>query len=87
MFDKTGTLTEGRPELTDIISYHGITEDELLQLSASAEKASEHPLGEAIVRKAQEKNFLFETEEFNAIPGHGIEVMINEQKLFWAIKN
>ncbi|HQD50259.1 MAG TPA: heavy metal translocating P-type ATPase [Defluviitaleaceae bacterium] len=82
VFDKTGTLTEGRPELTDIISYHGITEDELLQLSASAEKASEHPLGEAIVRKAQEKKLsLFETEEFNAIPGHGIEVKINEQKI------
>lgn len=82
VFDKTGTITQGRPELTDIICYNDMSEDELLILAASAERASEHPLGEAIVRKAQEKNLSFlELEEFNAIPGYGIEVKIKGQDL------
>src|SRR5699024_475165 len=49
VFDKTGTITEGKPKVTDIITLNGIIETELLQLTASAEKGSEHPLGEAIV--------------------------------------
>lgn len=82
VFDKTGTITQGRPELTDIICYNDMSEDELLILAASAERASEHPLGEAIVRKSQEKNLSFlELEEFNAIPGYGIEVKIKGQDL------
>jgi Cu+-exporting ATPase len=77
VFDKTGTITEGRPVVTDIIT-NGISEDEILILAASAEKGSEHPLGEAIVRGAEEKNLEFkEIEEFNAVPGHGIEVKID----------
>ena len=76
VFDKTGTITEGKPVVTDIVT-NGISEDEILALAASAEKGSEHPLGEAIVRGAEEKNLEFKTiEEFNAIPGHGIEVKI-----------
>ncbi len=76
VFDKTGTITEGKPKVTDIITI-GISEDELLNLTASAEKGSEHPLGEAIVRKAEEKGLEFKkNDKFKAIPGHGIEVDI-----------
>ena len=82
VFDKTGTITEGKPKVTDIITAEGISETELLTLSASAEKGSEHPLGEAIVNRAEEKGLAFlKTETFNAIPGHGIEVTINGQHL------
>lgn len=77
VFDKTGTITEGKPVVTDILT-NGISENEILALAASAEKGSEHPLGEAIVRGAEEKNLeLKSIEEFNAIPGHGIEVKID----------
>src|ERR671933_995640 len=55
VLDKTGTITEGRPSLTDIIAAEGFDEDELLRLAASVERASEHPLGEAIVRRAEER--------------------------------
>lgn len=76
VFDKTGTITEGKPVVTDIITNE-ITEDEILVLAASSEKGSEHPLGEAIVRGAEDKGLnLKDIEEFNAIPGHGIEVKI-----------
>lgn len=75
VFDKTGTITEGRPEVTDIVIVPGITEMELLRLSASAEKGSEHPLGEAIVRGAEKEGLaLSKTESFSAIPGYGIQV-------------
>ncbi|WP_145460934.1 heavy metal translocating P-type ATPase [Staphylococcus saprophyticus] len=78
VFDKTGTITEGKPKVTDIITVNGILETELLQLTASAEKGSEHPLGEAIVKGAEEKALDFmKTENFNAIPGHGIEVTVD----------
>ena len=77
VFDKTGTITEGKPEVTDILTVNGFEEGELLQLSASAEKGSEHPLGEAIVNKAdQQKLQLLALDSFQAIPGHGIEVTI-----------
>lgn len=77
VFDKTGTITEGKPVVTDIIT-NGISEDEILSLAASGEKGSEHPLGEAIVRGAEDKKLeLKAIEEFNAIPGHGIEVKID----------
>lgn len=77
VFDKTGTITEGKPKVTDIIS---IIKDEnyILQLAATAEKGSEHPLGEAIVKAALEKEVEFKkAEAFRALPGHGIEVLID----------
>lgn len=78
VFDKTGTITEGKPKVTDIVTAEGISKEELLILAASGEKGSEHPLGEAIVRDAEEKGLPFKkTEAFEAIPGHGIEVMID----------
>ena len=84
VFDKTGTITKGKPEVTDFIG-----DDRLLQLVASAEKSSEHPLAEAIVRYAEEKQIEFiDAEQFVAIPGHGIratfpqgEVLIGTRKL------
>ncbi len=82
IFDKTGTLTEGQPVVTDIITTNEITEDQLLRLSASAEAGSEHLLGEAIMNKAKEKNLeLLPTEDFEAIPGHGIEVVIQGKRM------
>jgi Cu+-exporting ATPase len=82
VFDKTGTLTKGEPEVTNIIPTGNqstkFNEETLLQLAAIAEKNSEHPLGEAIVKKAAEKNLKIEdTEFFNAIPGQGVEVKHN----------
>jgi len=82
VFDKTGTLTKGEPEVTDIIptgnSTKALNEAQLLRLAAIAEKNSEHPLGEAIVKKAAEKGITVEDPEyFNAIPGHGVEVKHN----------
>ena len=76
VFDKTGTITEGKPVVTDIITTT-ISEDELLSIAASSEKGSEHPLGEAIVKGAEERNIKFkEISNFKAIPGHGIQVEI-----------
>ena len=82
VFDKTGTITEGKPRVTEIYTVEGITKDKLLMLSASAEKGSEHPLGEAIVNHAEEKGIATEkASDFKAIPGHGIEVTINKSHI------
>lgn len=82
VFDKTGTITEGKPKVTDIIVNNGMDENELLKLAASAEKGSEHPLGEAIVKNAEEKKIEFKkVDAFRAIPGHGIEVTIDEKNI------
>ncbi|MBE3586991.1 MAG: heavy metal translocating P-type ATPase [Thermoanaerobacteraceae bacterium] len=77
LFDKTGTITRGEPSLTDVIPAPGFSREELLRLAATAEKNSEHPLGEAIVRGAAAAGLTPEgTEEFAAIPGHGIKTRI-----------
>lgn len=82
VFDKTGTITEGKPEVTDIIVINNISEEELLNLAASAEKGSEHPLGEAIVKAGEDKSLeLKKVDEFIAIPGHGIEVTIEDKNM------
>lgn len=74
VFDKTGTLTKGEPSVTDIV---GDNKDEILRLAAIAEKGSEHPLGEAIVKAAKAKNLdVKDAGSFEAIPGQGIKVMI-----------
>lgn len=81
VFDKTGTITEGRPEVTEVIAINDLSKDELLTVAATAEKGSEHPLGEAIIRGAEKQKLTLKNlESFNAIPGHGIEVSINEKK-------
>ena len=77
VLDKTGTLTAGQPSVTDLIAVLG-SEDELLKLAASAERGSEHPLGEAIVRAAQERGIApDDVQDFEVIPGQGIQAMVN----------
>ncbi|TXT42061.1 MAG: copA [Spirochaetes bacterium] len=79
VLDKTGTITQGRPEITDILPSEGIAENELLALAASAEKASEHPLGAAIVEEAKTRNLdLVIPASFEAIPGKGIVCAVGE---------
>ncbi len=88
VFDKTGTLTKGEPEVTDIIPVASpnsevMSENELLQLAAMAEKNSEHPLGEAIVKQAMERKIdVVDPEFFNAIPGYGVEVKHQSKQIF-----
>jgi Cu+-exporting ATPase len=82
VLDKTGTITKGQPEVTDIVTMEGYSENELLRLAATAEKGSEHPLGEAIVNGAKNKQLkLGEASKFNAIPGHGIEVDVEGKQI------
>ncbi len=81
VFDKTGTLTKGMPEVTDVFP-RGIDAEKLTFYAASAEKGSEHPLGEAIIRKAGEGDLkIIDPEEFRAIPGHGIRAVIQGKKV------
>lgn len=80
VFDKTGTITEGKPEVTDILTTGDISNQKLLQIAASAEKGSEHPLGEAIVLGAKKENLeLLPLGSFQALPGYGIEVCIEDK--------
>ena len=82
VFDKTGTITEGKPTVTDILVTEGISKDRLLQITASAEKASEHPLGEAIVDYAQKLELeLLHIDSFNSITGQGVEAVVDGQKI------
>lgn len=89
IFDKTGTLTEGEPVVTDIALAKDskLSRNDLLQLAASAEEGSEHPLGEAIVKEAKEKGLNFiETQEFEAIPGMGIKALVNNKQMYFGNK-
>ncbi len=83
IFDKTGTLTKGEPELTDVITSNGYDKNKLLTYVASIEKGSEHPLGEAIVKGAEQENIQFiDVDGFEAIPGHGVKATVNEETVF-----
>jgi len=78
VLDKTGTVTKGQPALTDITVTAGFTEDEVLQLVATAENQSEHPLAQAIVKGAKEKGLsLLEVADFEALPGYGIQANVS----------
>ena len=78
-FDKTGTITEGQPEVDDIICY-GISENELVELAASVEKNSNHPIAKAIVRKANDMNLeLNQTSSFENITGKGLKAQIDDK--------
>ncbi len=84
IFDKTGTLTNGKPEVTDIVSTNGQSKDDLLKTTASLEQGSEHSLAEAIVKAAQYKLLtLDKVEKFQAIPGAGVEGMIENKKVLF----
>jgi Cu+-exporting ATPase len=78
IFDKTGTLTKGEPSVTDVLTTGELSPDEVLHLAAVAEKNSEHPLGEAIVRGATERALKVEdAQSFSAIPGQGVEARLD----------
>mgnify|MGYP000872856910 FL=1 len=80
IFDKTGTITKGEPEVTDILSFNNIKEDEVLRIAASVEKVSEHPLGYSIVQHAQDKNIkLTDTKEFMSISGMGLSAVFEDK--------
>ncbi|HUI68291.1 MAG TPA: heavy metal translocating P-type ATPase [Nitrospirota bacterium] len=81
VLDKTGTLTRGEPKVTEVIR-DGMSEQEILFFAGSAEKNSEHPLGEAIVQAALEKGVQIErADEFEALPGHGIRARLNGKEI------
>ncbi len=81
VFDKTGTITKGQPEVTDIVSF-GINEKEILRLAASAESGSEHSLGQAIVKSAEEQGIkIIAPENFTAITGQGVTANIEGKKV------
>ena len=74
VLDKTGTITHGKPALTDVVVVGGFTQDEALRLAAAVERASEHPLAQAIVEGAEARGLaLGDVTEFQAVPGHGVE--------------
>ncbi len=81
IFDKTGTLTKGKPDVTDIISI-GVKEDDLLQLVASVENNSSHPLAEAIVRKSKQQNISFsKVSDFNTLSGKGVVARVDKKEI------
>lgn len=83
VFDKTGTITKGEPEVTDIITNKSMDRDELLRIAATVERTSEHPLGQAIVRKAEEELLkITEPETFEAIPGKGLKAVFEDKEIY-----
>lgn len=89
VLDKTGTITEGNPVVTDVVVHGDLSEEKLLGIAASLERRSEHPLAEAIVKKAKEQGIAFqEVEGFQALSGKGIVGRIDHQEYYagnWAL--
>jgi len=82
VFDKTGTITEGKPKVTDVLPAGSVSKDRLLQLTASAERGSEHPLGQAIVLGAKESGLtLLEAELFDSLTGRGIKARLEGEDI------
>jgi Cu+-exporting ATPase len=83
VLDKTGTLTRGRPTLTDVIAAdeRAMSVDELLRLASAAERGSEHPLGEAVVRGAEARGLSGRGARFNAVAGHGVEAEVEGRRV------
>lgn len=81
-FDKTGTLTLGEPRLKDTISLNGLDKEHILAMAASAERSSEHPLGQAIVTAARNENLeIPQPEDFKALPGHGVQAVVRGREV------
>lgn len=81
-FDKTGTLTRGKPRVTDIVPFHGVSEEELLAIVAALEERSEHPLGKAVTLAAKERNIsAVDSNNFQSIPGKGVTAVIKGEKM------
>ncbi len=84
VFDKTGTLTKGKPEITDVIEFGKHSKEKILQLAASLEHSSEHPLAEAIVDFAGKKQVIpSDTQGFRAIPGMGVRAQVDGKSYFF----
>ena len=91
VLDKTGTITKGQPEVTDIVALTGYSEQTILELAVTAEKNSEHPLAQAIVKRGREQGLnLADPDKFAAIPGSGVEayrsgqqILVGTRKLMW----
>jgi Cu+-exporting ATPase len=82
VLDKTGTITKGKPELTDIVVAGDWKQNDLLRLAASVERSSEHPLAEAIVEGAKNRQIsLVEPTAFEAVPGHGVIAMVEGRRI------
>ncbi|MGD9567608.1 MAG: heavy metal translocating P-type ATPase [Sedimentibacter sp.] len=82
VMDKTGTITEGKPKVTDLVTK-GISDNEMLKIAASAEKSSEHPLADAVVEEAKNRNLqLYDVKSFEAIPGQGLEAIVNNKRYY-----
>ncbi len=82
IFDKTGTITKGKPEVTDVVAVNGFDEAEVVRLAASAERGSEHPLGRAIVERAeQDELVLEEPQDFQAIRGKGVVARVGNKSV------
>ena len=82
VLDKTGTITVGKPQVADIIPFNGGTPESLLALAASAERLSEHPLGQAVAESAEKKNLkLKAAREFNAVAGGGVGAEVDGQRV------
>ncbi len=83
VFDKTGTLTKGEPSVTDIKTFNGFTEKEVIVFAGSAEKGSEHPLAEAIVKQAEKAQVeLVDIQSFEALPGRGVKCTVKSRRVF-----
>ena len=88
IFDKTGTLTKGEPSVTDVVKIKSdVSENLILQVAASVEKNSEHPLAQAIINKAKEEKINFsEVKNFQAIPGHGVLADLENKKILFGTR-
>ena len=82
VFDKTGTLTEGKPKVTDIVSFGGLSDNELLKIAAGVEQLSEHPLAQAVVNAAKgRKQKFLEADNFENISGKGVKAKIGKDAI------
>lgn len=83
IFDKTGTITEGQPTVSDIVPQDSYSMSEVIQLAATAEQFSEHPISKAILKKATEENIpLLKGDSFKALPGYGIHIQISGNSIW-----
>lgn len=88
VFDKTATITKGEPEVTDVIAAKGIDKDDVLSIAAAVESGSEHPIGEAIVKGAENRNLKIpKATSFETIPGKGISARIGSDKIIVGNQN
>jgi len=84
VFDKTGTLTKGEPSVTDILAFEGYRENEVLESAAVAEKGSEHPLADAVLKAASKAGFnIPDAETFEAVPGHGVKASLRSHVILF----